>query len=90
MYLLNEFKRKLGSKNTKLRKDKGIKRNNTVQDNYVKSKTLRSNISPYIEASKEARLWANLAHKKNKTSNNNINNARNTIKLAKDIHSLTK
>lgn len=90
MYLLNNFKRKLGSKNTKQRKDKGIKRNNTVQDNYVKSKTIRSNISPYIEVSKEARLWANLAHKNKRSSSNGINNVRNGIRLAKDIRSLTE
>lgn len=90
MYLLNQFKRKLGSKNTKLRKDKGIKRNNNIQDTYIKSKTVRSNISPYIEVSKEARLWANLAHKNKKSSSNGINNTRQTIRLVKDVHSLTK
>ena len=93
MYLLNEFKRKKGSKNTKLRKDKGIKRiSNTpskdVQEAYLKSRTTRSTISPYMEASKEARLWASLANDANKSKRSSSSNLRSTLRTAKDIKGL--
>lgn len=103
MYLLNtnfvaelpeEFKRRKGSKNTKLRKDKGVKRvsNNPskdVQESYLKSRTIRSNVSPYMEASKEARLWATLANDVSTTKRSSkSSNLRNTVKTAKDIKGL--
>ena len=94
MYLLNEFKRRIGSKNTKLRKDRGVKRisNNPskdTQESYLKSRTIRSNVSPYIEGSKEVRLWANLANDVSKSKRSSkSSNLRSTIRTAKDIKGL--
>ena len=94
MYLLTTFKRKKGSKNKKIRTDKGTKRvSSKVQENYLKARTVRSITSPIVDAAKEVRHWTALGHEMSKNKNtktkgnigSTVRTARNAIGLVKDL-----
>lgn len=94
MYLLTTFKRKKGSKNKRIRRDKGSKRaSNKVKDNYLKARTIRSITAPIVDTAREVRHWTALGHEmtKSKTSKSKssigstVRTARNAVGLVKDL-----
>lgn len=92
MYLLTTFKRTKGSKNKKTRTDKGRKRVAKVQDQYLKSRTMRNTLHPFIEGAKEVRHWATLGNEISKRKDSKkssfgkgVRTGRNVLGFIKDL-----
>lgn len=88
MYLLTTFKRTKGSKNKKTRKDKGKKRvskKSNIQDNYLKSRTTRNTLHPFLEGAKEIRHWATLGNEISKRKDSKKNSFSKGIKTGRNV-----
>lgn len=85
MYLLTTFKRTKGSKNKKTRKDKGRKRSSKIQDTYLKSRTTRNTLHPFLEGAKEIRHWATLGNDISKRKDNRKNSFGKGIRTGRNV-----